>query len=370
MFVLYGLFPAARFPERIVLGPTIFDHLSRLRPEELTEPADLERYRQLAANIRASDGSALAEVGVFLMEQGAFEGENRIGIARFARDAVSLSAVIAGTESNAIHPGNWTPCVPDFFEPLPVLFNTQQGAWVVQTQNMMGFTRLDLINPRLPIHLSNPDRWTFDYDDFLLLVLGALLTRYAKGRHSARMRLIERAIGLTFNASLSFPGFTGALGDFTNRITTWVSAFETLCHPMNKQKVKLSHVLGVIRTADWWEKRLRERRFAWKWEQQGGRETLPEAWYRRLYNLRNALAHGNPIRPDHLPGQFRFRRTTRMSLHLAAPLVFRACLLRQLSKVNGLRRVCNPPPMEIALDSHYQEGIANVLGLGQPDRLI
>jgi hypothetical protein len=166
-----------------------------------------------------------------MLEGEAYDKPNKQEVARFARDAVALAAVVVGTYHNGVQRRAFVPCISDFFEALPIIVG--QDYWHLLTANVNDLMRPELFRMTTPAHLANPDTWNFDFDTALIRVLDKFLSKYAAGGHGRQVRLIWRSIDLTFNAALSFAGFSGSLADFAHRVPIWVAAFETLCHPLN-----------------------------------------------------------------------------------------------------------------------------------------
>jgi hypothetical protein len=159
-----------------------------------------------------------------------------------------------------------------------------------------------------------------------------------------------------------------------------VSAFETLVHP-GRGQVQEDHVVELINKA-FRQKTLRKRddkyvyvypeiarnRFLKK-KRRGspkpGRENAAVTFYRRLYKLRNRMAHGDAFKHS----DFVFPRSERR-LDLPAPLLFRECLLERLRELGVLpgRPTGKPTVRQIVkvveehvLNAPYRDAITSLL---------
>jgi hypothetical protein len=170
--------------------------------------------------------------------------------------------------------------------------------------------------------------------DFSMVVDEPLLERlfrawrqcYMQRRNRKKFLRLFRALEVAFHASL-FPadGLT-SMNDVGNRIASWVSAFEVLCHPGGS--VNKRHVQNVISAAQYSEKALTSKRFTVSYGGSKFRATLPEALYDDLYWARNQFLHGMAVR-----GAMLHYRQSRKYTDLSdvAPVLFNAALVSRLN---------------------------------------
>lgn len=166
-------------------------------------------------------------------------------------------------------------------------------------------------------------------DEFMLCLLNLIEAKYdRKSKKEWRNRVI-RSLEMAYYA-LSAPFVhLGERADYGVRFSLWVSAFETIAHPGNRD-VRFSDVSSLIKTVRWQDRRLCSSTRARVAKDFGAkrtakkRTTLPVQVYGRLYCTRNMYLHGSPI-PR---GKYEFvSRKGWGNLHFQVPALYRCVLL-------------------------------------------
>ena len=174
------------------------------------------------------------------------------------------------------------------------------------------------------------------------------------------IRQIFRALAMAFHATRLLHEPDSDLHDLGTRIIQWISAFEILVHP-GSGRVSSRDVVKLINRINWpkirelrdgrWERRpacLAHKHYSY--EYQSGRKTVKvregaaSHFYRQLYDLRNALAHGNRTSLR----QFRvFRKLTHWRVDVPCPLLFRECIIERLRSLGCIPK---PPAIHMSIE--------------------
>lgn len=366
-YALASILPAMHIPNPLNCGPVIFCTTKELDRYPLNRPEEARSVSQVAQQFRDAYGNSLDRLGLVLVPTDRNAECAKDGLPRMCRDSVALCHITAGTKMNCRHGQPTTICNSDYFEALPIRFRPQ--GYVLQRPGKTSLAsdpNLDHLHPTLPVYLGGvPRQSAFTVDEALLRAFDRAATMYLRKKQRKPLRQVFRAVALTMHATRILPETDSTYYDLGSRITSWVAAFETLVHP-GPGRVGLQDVLALIRRLDWQDaparrvkprpKRtisLKDQRY--KIPSKNGpseRENAPCHLYRRLYDLRNDLAHGNVLRPREFAarrGQARGPRIDEL-----APLLFRECVLQRLRQLGILRGLRQGPMTHKVLSEYLQ----------------
>jgi len=144
---------------------------------------------------------------------------------------------------------------------------------------------------------------------------------------------IFRSLELLFYACRSPSANLGSKYDFGFIVSLWVSAFEILCHPLDRN-VHYGHVERLIDDIPWINPLLRRKKYKRVDKTYGKKRTnhdlcsLPNQIYSRLRKTRNNVLHGDPLRESIEP----IRRKNWGHLIIQIPALYRCLLLNELVK--------------------------------------
>ena len=169
-------------------------------------------------------------------------------------------------------------------------------------------------------------------DDKLMIALLDVVEKETRklDEKSFKVRVI-RSMEMAYYAMRSPFVTLGEKSDFGVQMSLWVSAFETLANPHDKDKdVKFSDVSAIIKAVSWKDQKLRIINRASP-TQKGKKTSLPVQIYGRLYRTRNAYLHGNALRK----GEYEFhKRKSWGNLFFQVPALYR-CILMHILNLNG-----------------------------------
>lgn len=239
------------------------------------------------------------------------------------RDLTAVSCVIDG-RSYAISGGQgryayWS----DYFDFYPYGATKDGVGLIAKTIASLSFDTPNEFkgqsSPHLPMHVDTK------FDKLVLEFLLAEWKRHFINKTDQRStRVLFRSIGIAAQA-MRMPGIgtqQPTIYDVGASIGLWVSAFEVLTHPANRN-ANLGTVLGCLANTEFVSKELNKSIYRVKY---GGRirsVNFVQRVYRELYGARNDFMHGNRVTPKHL---FPFKNNALSPFHECAPLVFRAAL--------------------------------------------
>jgi hypothetical protein len=166
------------------------------------------------------------------------------------------------------------------------------------------------------------------YDKELMLALSDLVEKkvHKLNDKSFKNRVI-RSMEMVYKAMRSpFEGL-GEPVDFGVQMSQWVSAFETLANPHNRD-VKFSDVSTMIKLVPWRNRKLRIKNRTPVDYKCRNKTTLPVQIYGRLWRTRNAYMHGNSMRK----GEYEYhQRKGWGKLFFQAPALYRCVLMNLLN---------------------------------------
>jgi hypothetical protein len=191
------------------------------------------------------------------------------------------------------------------------LAGTSRGYWLEEDLASLRGTTSEVVD--------GPQHFTAKFDRVLLRNLSAVLVNKRRLTTPDRERIF-RSLAVAFHAA-RYPsdGITNVY-DLGTRLALWVSAFEALVNPRDRD-VRRSDVLDFLDRAHWCDRRLAHRRHARRNRRKDEPRTtcLAGAIYQRLYTARNRFLHGSPFRV----AQLKFRGRLLLTL---APVLFGVAL--------------------------------------------
>jgi hypothetical protein len=269
-------------------------------------------------------------------------------VLRDFRNACAISTICGGRAATLGDGGQWNIRYSDFF-----LFNHHTAGKDGSIVTLEGISRgmgdeiHDYTGSALAM-IRNPANFTADIDKPLLqLLLTCWHRRHFKKRSTRENRQVFRALEIAFQAS-RFPsdGFV-TQNDVGTRIGLWVSAFEALFHPGNRN-VDKRQAQKALRTAQWTSKEFTHLRYTAFHRGQKFRASLPEKLYDQLYAARNDFMHGNRTKLRSKVWRFKGKQ---VPLEFVTPCLFAAALRAKL----------NHRPREIGpLSDEHSWGIGRV----------
>jgi hypothetical protein len=346
-YVLHAILPAMHIAEPLKCGPVVFCTTRHLDKYPIALAQVARGVEQVTRQFRDMHGKPLHCLGLALVSSSTVSQAARESLPRLCRDAVALCHITRGTDLNCHHSQRTTVANSDYFDALPIYF--KDHGLVIQRPGLLAFGwRVSEFRPRLPPHLGYPREDEFQIDELLFSAFDRAASMLQRGRKLRSLRQVFRAVALTMHATRILPESNAIVYDLAPRIASWIAAFETLVHP-GRGTVGFDQVRSLIERIHWCDKRpnptlarlprrgsLNDRRYAVSWRGQRLRVNAACWLYKRLYDLRNALAHGNAFRGREFaarPGQRRGPRIDEV-----APLLFRECLLERFRELGVLRR--------------------------------
>ena len=379
-YFLHSILPAVRLPEPITCGPVVFCTTNCLDSYPI-EPAEYEgALRQVTRQFRDAFGQPLNCMGLELLPTDMASELAKEGLPRACRDAVALSHITNGTAWNCRHEQRLAVYESDYFDALPIRF--RPGGFVIQRPGLVGLCGLDHYQPTLRTDMREPAESDFQVDEFLLNGFSQAVNTMLRGELLRELRQIFRAVAISTYGCRILHETDSTYYDLGPRIVAWVSAFETLVHEGNDpvyQRDVLA-LIGRIRWVDDGQPRrcgvgrkrgtLNDpiRPILGKGGQTVDHENGGAAYYRRLYNLRNDLAHGNPIDTARFAACIDYPEGPRVDD--VASLLFRECVLERFRDLGIIERTHDGPTDDPGLGAyvkermdaqHYHEALSNAL---------
>jgi hypothetical protein len=174
--------------------------------------------------------------------------------------------------------------------------------------------------------IDAPQHFSVQWDTVLLRRLARLIVTPDLMAEDARQRVF-RSLAMAFHASRYPSDGLTATYDLGTRVALWVSAFETLLNPLDRD-VTMSQVVAFFNQASWTDSTLARMNHA-EFKRSGevrGRTCFAGALYQRLYSSRNRFLHGSPVHNALL--KYRGRPLVRL-----APVLFGLALHEYLRHV-------------------------------------
>lgn len=327
-------------PEPVSMGPVVFCTTEHLDRYDLAGDRQVDGVLKIARHYRDVQDERIGRLGVLLLPKRQAESLTSEGVPRVCRDALALCYITNGVAHKSVNSSFPAIVASDYFDMWPMFIDG--NTFTIRSPGLIGLG-YDVwrYKPVEPLHLPplQPDDAEF-YDEQLFAGLDKAIRGFISGKNKRVLRQVFRAIAIAYHASRQLHEADSYLHDLGTRIVHWISAFETLVHP-GKGHVELKDVLSLVDAVKWpvlgratrMGRRVRRsysvgyRRYTWSYRGKHGKEHAACHYYRQLFNLRNALAHGNAISRR----QFRvLQRPKGWRIDLPTPLLFRECLMERL----------------------------------------
>lgn len=384
-FVIHRVLPAACLPEPVSIGPVTFCTTEHLRRYDLKDDKQRKGSLILAENYHDVQGNSIGQVGIMLLRATNVQDVVRSGVPRVCRDALALCYITNGVTVKSNNRSMSAIVASDYFDLLPITMD--DGDFTIVSPGLRAMANsVRRFRPMTPLYLPQrqPDDFRF-WDEQLLHGFDRAVRQFLAERQKRdALRQVFRAMAIVFNAARQLQETESNAFDLGTRIAQWISAFETLVHPGTGQ-VGIEDVLALINSIPWptldrIDRRappvqrpynVGHKRYPWKSGKRRGMEGAAAHYYRQLHNLRNALAHGNMVRP----GDFRtLRRLRGWPIGAPAPLLFRECLMERFRKIGcasprpkqpRMVKDLNRDPHDRLAQARYDKALARLLFLPQ-----
>jgi hypothetical protein len=236
------------------------------------------------------------------------------------RDAVCLSAIVAGRGVSLLHNSANGILHSEAFDVYPWFLVPELTKTITAlTPALKGMHILDKLRPQSAPALGNCHLFQLDQP-----LLEALVARwehcFATGKESVEDRRLFRALEMARAASKMPGGRDASEHDAGRLVALWVSAFEILAH--DERQSSCRRVLLLLDRVEWLREKLKRRdREARVRKDEFVPSNLAGQIYGRLNEARNDFLHGNPVNE----GTLKFEASQRPVVAFAAPL-FRLAL--------------------------------------------
>jgi hypothetical protein len=356
-----GWTPVWTMPNVILDDPVETSHaaLVPVHDDRLRPIADRNQtLRTFLGGFRDEFGVPISPT-VAMLREGAPESVRTVAAFGGLRDAVCVSAIVAGRALTLKWAGPSRIVYSDAFDVDPWFPDPRDDGHIVTvTPALAGMNSAAKLQPQSAPALAERSLSLSNLDDVLLRALLAHWEDYfATGNDTAENRRLFRALEMARAASRMPGGTDATFFDDGRAVALWVSAFEILAHDGKWSGLK--EVLTRLDQVQWLRAKLKVQ------DRQvniGKKETfqtnVASEVYGHLYRVRNDFLHGNPVTPETL----KLETCRRSVLFFAAPL-FRLALTAFL----------NLRFSETLLDTANNEDrgrhIAKQIAFNQPQRL-
>jgi hypothetical protein len=241
------------------------------------------------------------------------------------RDAVCMSAVIAGQTRTTIHGGPRGVFHSDAFDVYPWFPSPQWNGHITAfTPALKALHMVDELRPQSEPALGNRFLNNSDFDRPLLdALVGRWEQCFATGEQSIRDRRLFRALDMARAASRIPGGLDASEHDAGRAVALWVSAFEILAHDGTWSD--FGRVIELLAQIEWTRSELKEPDREVRTRDGLVRTNLAGGVYDRLHKVRNDFLHGNRVDTETL----KLEKCEKSVLFFAAPL-FRLALTAYL----------------------------------------
>jgi len=348
-FNLYSILPAMWIKDALTCGPVVFCTTKHLEAYPIEPREDAKGVARVARQFRDLRGEPLDRLGLSLVATDSVEDAAREGLPRMCRDALALCHITAGTMRNCQHKARTAVCNWDYFEALPIRFRHER--LLIDRPGLGAIVRFADYQPTLATHLGTPRECEFVLDQYLFAAFNGATRAVLQGRRLRELRQLFRSVALAVQATRLFRETYTQDFDLTPHVVAWTAAFETLVHGTDEY-VGLNEVLDLVARIRWRDPSSTKvsacRTPAGgltdatppvmrKTAQIKHYENAPSAFYRRLHQLRNDLAHGNRIDSANFPASPGTEDGWRVDE--IAPLLFRECVLERFRDLGIITRV-------------------------------
>jgi len=230
------------------------------------------------------------------------------------RDLLCVSAIV-DSHANFL---NWKRPVgipfSDSFDVYPWMVSKDCQRLVAITPAISGIHLIERLQAKRAPALAHTVLRQFDLDETLLTALKRRWEiRFAEGSEDLADLRLFRSIEMAKSAARMPGGSDSNIYDMGRSIALWVSAFEILAHDGRSDLVR---VLELLRRVQWQSDKLRDNSHEVVYRRKTIETNLAGELYEKLYGVRNAFLHGNPVTAETI----NVRRCQRPILSFAAPL--------------------------------------------------
>lgn len=254
------------------------------------------------------------------------------------RNIVALSTIIKGHEHSLTRSFVAYPLYSDYFDFYPITIAKEDDGFLTQTPSVLGFDdEFKKFSGQPSPTLAGLRHVSADPKSDLFDQLHKVWQRrYLSRRYSERAtRSLFRSLEMAYQAStMPFKNYS-TLYDYGTSASLWVSAFEILSHPENRN-ANLLTVIELLGKYDWFDKNLKRRSYVVKYRGERKQVNLTQKLYKELYDTRNNFLHGNPVTSNRLRP---LSKKNAQSITRYAPLLYKVALISFLEKFKSKRKV-------------------------------
>jgi hypothetical protein len=214
----------------------------------------------------------------------------------------------------------------EYFSVYPIIPTRDHKYFMIQSPAVRGLDDPKLFGGQTAPELAGP-AYDIECDPYIFTPLvQAWEKRYINGRLAdLNTNILFRSLQVACQACAIPDTNYPSIYDYGARLAQWVSAFEILARPRNKNVGQID-VLNLINRFPLPSKRLSDRRYVILERRRRGkiRGTLPQKLCHLIYEARNDFLHGNPVSSKHI---FPWYNTKTYPLNFFAPLLFKLMLI-------------------------------------------
>jgi hypothetical protein len=214
----------------------------------------------------------------------------------------------------------------EYFSLYPIIPTNDYEYFTIQSPAVLGIDRPKLFSGQTAPELAGP-AYDIECDPYIFTPLIQIWEkRYINGRLSDQnTNILFRSLQVACQACAIPDTNYPSIYDYGVRLAQWVSAFEILARPKNKN-VRQIDTLNLINQFTLESKRLRNKRYViFKINKKGAlRGTLPQKLCHFVYEARNDFLHGNPVSSKHI---YPWHNTKTYPLNFFAPLLYKLMLI-------------------------------------------
>lgn len=249
---------------------------------------------------------------VAMLREGAPESVRTVAAFGGLRDAVCVSAIVAGHALTLKWKRPRGVRYSDAFDVYPWFPSAQNdGLIVAVTSALAGMHSAGALQPQSAPALPQRSLTRGDLDDVLLrALLECWEDCFATGNDTIKNRRLFRALEMARAASRMPGGTDATFFDEGRAVALWVSAFEILAH--DGREVGVKRVLSLLSEVQWLTPKKKSKPV---------QPNIAGTIYKQLYIARSEFLHGNPVTAKRL----RLDKCQKPTLWFAAPL-FRLAL--------------------------------------------
>ncbi len=247
------------------------------------------------------------------------------------RNIVALAMIIQGYEH--ILRNHWAifPMYSDYFNFYPITVSKKDDGFITWSPSILGFDNeneqfIGQTTPSLSkIEYVQVNQLCFLFD----LLHKAWHHRYIHKKNDEwSTRVLFRSLEMAYRASAMPFQNHATIDDYGTSASLWVSAFEILSHPKNKN-ANLLTVIDLLKKYKWHDKALEKRVYRIKRRNDTIQVNLSQKLYKELYDTRNDFLHGNSITKKRIN---LFKRKDTYPITYYAPLLYKVALSNYLAQ--------------------------------------